>query len=71
MGDVIEHLEKPEKVLAEVKQVLSMDGSLYVVTPPKQPQLGEYHYREYTPEELKDFIEAQGFVREELIIKPE
>lgn len=62
--DVIEHIEYPEKVINEIKEVLNYDGLLYVVTPPAREDgklQDKYHYREYTPNELKIQIEKLGF----------
>lgn len=63
MGDVIEHLEFPEKALHEVFRILKKGGVFYLVTPPfnSEKGIGEYHYREYSPEELTDFVCSIGF----------
>lgn len=58
MGDVIEHLENPNPAIEEVKRVLKPNGYFYVVTPPakKDGLHDKYHYKEYTPEELIDYL---------------
>lgn len=63
MGDVIEHLEYPDVAIKEVKRVLKPNGFFYVVTPPakKEGLWDKYHYREYTPEELIDYMNTFGF----------
>jgi len=61
MGDVIEHLEDPGSALDQIWNILFPGGFLYVSTPPKQPSLSPYHYREYTPWELKELVELHGF----------
>lgn len=75
MADVIEHLEFPEKTIKEIKRILKLDGKLYVITPPKKDDgtlHDKYHYKEYTPDELKTFVEGFGFkLDEEIIIKKE
>jgi len=65
MGDVIEHLEFPGLAVAQAKQVLAPTGALYIVTPPQAHDgviRDPHHYREYTPDELVDFMRALGFV---------
>lgn len=65
MGDVIEHLEYPDIVMMEVSRVLNKNGYLYIVTPPaKKNGLfdSKYHYREYTPEQLIEYMGSFGFV---------
>lgn len=62
MGDVLEHLEFPEKAIEEAKRV--SNKYLYITTPPAREDRvlqDKFHYREYTPEELTDFIESFGF----------
>lgn len=65
MSDVIEHLEFPDKALKEVKKVLKPDGYFYVVTPPAKTDSNslwdKYHYREYKPQELIDYMDSNGF----------
>jgi 2-polyprenyl-3-methyl-5-hydroxy-6-metoxy-1,4-benzoquinol methylase len=64
MADVIEHFEFPEKILESVYNLLKPEGLLFITTPPKKDN-GElhdkYHYKEYSPEELKEFVEKFGF----------
>lgn len=64
MSDVIEHLEKPDIAVKEVKRVLRPNGYYYIVTPPaKMGGLHDkYHYKEYTPKELVEYIESWGFI---------
>ena len=59
MGDVLEHMEFPEKCLQEARRVLRQ--YLYVVTPIPGMQNDPFHYFEPTPEELKTLVESQGF----------
>lgn len=67
LGDVIEHLEYPEKVIEQVKQVLNPGGKVYIVTPPQASDgviRDKYHYFEFTPKELMDFMAGLGFTLE-------
>lgn len=65
MADVLEHLENTHKALSEVKRVLKEDGFLYITTPPKDLTPGkildEFHFTEWSPEELKTLLEKEGF----------
>lgn len=64
MGDVLEHLQFPEKALSRVVRILKTGGYLYIATP---PALGgsqvrdKYHYKEYTEETLRNLVERYGF----------
>jgi SAM-dependent methyltransferase len=63
MGDVMEHLEFPDRALAEIRRVLKK--YLYLVIPRKETwfdPLGQYH--DWTPEEMKAEVEVAGFVLE-------
>lgn len=71
MGDVIEHLEHPDKALLKVKKILKTGGNFYVATPPAMANGAlhdNYHYREYTPEKLQRFVEQFQFKLVEPII---
>ena len=64
MGDVIEHLQYPDKAILKVKKILKDGGHFYIATPPALPNGAlhdKYHYKEYSPETLKRFIEQSGF----------
>lgn len=56
--DVIEHLNEPEKMLAEASRVLKDGGKFVLTTPyrltefPQDPN----HVREYYPEEMKELV---------------
>jgi len=66
LGDTIEHLEYPDKVL---KSIASLTDDLYIVTPQKgwrdqkgkRRPLDRYHYREYTQDELRAYVKRFGW----------
>jgi len=60
MGDVLEHLEFPRKALQEARRILRK--YLYLVTPEKGTNTDKFHYQEWTPEELRELVEGEGFV---------
>lgn len=66
MGDVLEHFEFPDKVLEKISNMSI--PNLYITTPPsnKNNKIGKYHYREYTPGELKEYIEKFGWKTESI-----
>lgn len=64
LGDVIEHLEFPHKCLEEIKQILNVNGNLFITTPPARSDgkmSDTYHYIEYTPESLENLLKTHGF----------
>lgn len=70
LGDVIEHLEFPEKCLAEIRQVLNKNGNLFITTPPARSDgkiSDKYHYVEYTQESLENLLKNNGFTLTEKI----
>lgn len=65
LGDVIEHLEFPDKCIQEIKKIIKNDGLLFVTTPPAQKNgklSDKYHYIEYTPSTLEHLFIKHGFV---------
>jgi ubiquinone/menaquinone biosynthesis C-methylase UbiE len=62
MGDVLEHLEFPQKALQEARRVLKQ--FLYLAVPKKGMDNDKFHYQEWTPDELKKLVENEGFVLE-------
>lgn len=69
MIDVIEHFEFPEKALDEAKRVAPV---LYIATPIKDivpGKMDRYHYREWTPEGLVEFMKSQGYRLDDKIHK--
>jgi len=59
MGDVLEHFEFPRQALKEARRVLKQ--YLYLVTPEKGTNNDKFHYQEWTPKELKELVESEGF----------
>lgn len=66
-SEVLEHLDQPELVLANVKQLLAPGGQL-VVTVPGGPRsafdLHIGHRRHYSPQSLKALVEGAGYQSE-------
>ena len=65
MVDVLEHFEFPKDALKEARRVLVQ--YLYIVTPPKDlipGEMDQFHYQEWTAEELKTLVEGEGFILE-------
>lgn len=62
MGDVLEHFEFPRVALQEARRVLK--NYLYLACPEKGTNSDPFHYQEWTPEELKEFVESEGFILE-------
>lgn len=63
MLDVIEHLEEPEKALAEIRKILG-NGWLYITTPYRNESGAlhdPHHIQEWTKDELVLFLEQNGF----------
>lgn len=59
LGDVLEHLEYPERALVAIGCVTSI---LYLATPPRHGnKLGKHHLREWTEEELPIFLAESGW----------
>jgi hypothetical protein len=59
MGDVLEHLEFPEKAIRQARKVAPV---LYITTPPyEKGKKDPNHYHEWTPDELIALVEKEGF----------
>lgn len=72
LGDIIEHLSGPLLALTEVRKVMEPQGLLYISTPPKQASLSDYHFAEYSPDELVNLALMAGFeLVEPILVKPE
>lgn len=69
MGDVLEHFEFPRKALQEARRVLK--NYLYIAAPEKGTNNDKFHYQEWTPEELKELVESEGFALEgDILVVP-
>lgn len=57
-GEVIEHLKKPEKMIAEIKRVLKPSAKAIITTPVKLADKPEdkMHVQEFTPLELNQIL---------------
>jgi DNA modification methylase len=59
MGDTLEHLEDPIRAIRQARKVAPI---LYIVTPPKKEGIKDTnHYNEWTPDELIELVEKEGF----------
>ena len=68
MIDVLEHLEFPDKALREARRTAEY---LYIVTPVKGRRKGRFHYQEWMPQELKELVEKNSFMLQEMeIVEP-
>lgn len=69
MGDLLEHLEFPQKALNEAKRVIQK--FLYIAAPLRRrgcAVVEPEHYREYSEQELQKEVEDAGFLMEEMIV---
>lgn len=59
LGDVLEHLDAPEKAIRALGKVTD---TLYIATPPKGRELHDHrHTKEYTEEDLKALMRGMGW----------
>ncbi|GAB6144031.1 class I SAM-dependent methyltransferase [Desulfocicer niacini] len=66
MNAVIEHIQKPEHILLEIKRVLKQGGLLFIRTPNWQMDFKNFyndptHVTPYSPIKLKNTLELAGF----------
>ncbi len=60
--EIIEHLQHPEKLLAEIRRVLRPEGMAILSTPNRlvseeiQTEKNPYHVREYSPNEFQELL---------------
>lgn len=58
LGDVLEHLLKPAKA---IKNLSNITNKIYITTPYRKEQIGTYHYREWRPLELVEYMRRLGW----------
>lgn len=59
MGDTLEHLEFPTKAIRQARKVAPV---LYITTPPYEAgKKDAHHYNEWTPDQLIELVEKEGF----------
>lgn len=66
MNAVLEHIQKPDHILLEIKRVLKPGGLLFIRTPNWQMDFKNFyndptHVRPYAPATLKNTLELTGF----------
>lgn len=74
LSDVLEHLERPEDALEQVKNALNIGGRLYIVTPPPIPHRNKprkYHFQEWSSAQLVMFMAENGFKCLNIDVAPE
>jgi SAM-dependent methyltransferase len=62
--DILEHLQRPWKTMAEIRRVLAPGGRLLISTPLAKPQVvwDDYtHMRGFTRRALRQMVEDNGF----------
>ncbi len=74
MIDVLEHFDRPLVALAAARRVITT--ALYITTPPKDivpgQLLDQFHYQEWSPEELVTLVESAGFKLDgEVLVVPD
>ena len=60
MGEVLEHVEKPLKLLMKVKSLLNEKGVLYITTPTNAPTI-DHIFLFRNIDEIRDLIHEAGF----------
>jgi 2-polyprenyl-3-methyl-5-hydroxy-6-metoxy-1,4-benzoquinol methylase len=60
IGEVIEHVESPLKLLSKLKDLLSVDGTLFITTPTNAPTI-DHIFLFNSVKEIQDLIKLAGF----------
>ena len=63
MGEVLEHLERPQELLAKARALMSHTGRMYVTTPANAPMV-DHIYLFHDADEIRAMLEQCGFVIE-------
>jgi len=61
MGEVLEHLEEPCKMLKKIYHLLADDGTFYMTTPANAPMIDHIHLFN-NEDEIKEMITDAGFI---------
>jgi 2-polyprenyl-3-methyl-5-hydroxy-6-metoxy-1,4-benzoquinol methylase len=64
MGEVLEHVEEPLKLLSKLKDLLTDNGTVFITTPTNAPAM-DHIYLFNNTKEIQDLIELSGFRIEE------
>jgi 2-polyprenyl-3-methyl-5-hydroxy-6-metoxy-1,4-benzoquinol methylase len=69
MGEVLEHVKRPEVILDHIRDLLSEDGKAFISTCVNCPTIDHlYHFRSI--DEVRDLIRRSGLVIEDEVISP-
>jgi len=60
MGEVLEHVEEPRKLLKKVRQLLAPGGTAYITTPANAPMI-DHIYLFHNAQEIRDTFTECGF----------
>jgi 2-polyprenyl-3-methyl-5-hydroxy-6-metoxy-1,4-benzoquinol methylase len=60
MGEVLEHVERPDRLLAKLKSLLNDDGYVYVTVPANAPAI-DHIYLFKNARDIRETIEKTGF----------
>jgi 2-polyprenyl-3-methyl-5-hydroxy-6-metoxy-1,4-benzoquinol methylase len=60
MGEVVEHVERPQDLLSKVRRLLAPDGRAYITTPANAP-MRDHIYLFRNAQEIRDMFDSCGF----------
>ena len=64
IGEVIEHLEEPRKVLINLREILADDGVIFITTPANAPMI-DHIYLFRNADEIRALLADSGFIIEQ------